>query len=159
MRKALLARLAGACLSLIGTASFGQAPLPHPCTAVMDDRQRLACYDRAFGTPSPAAPPVAAPPAEVKDEFGMSARRKLRETTGDPDANVPESISGTISKIEWRRGLFVATLDNGQVWLQSELNSKLRIDPQETVTIRRGLMGSYLLTGKQGVATRVKRLK
>jgi hypothetical protein len=170
MRNIFRARLAGILwLSLVGAAS-AEAPATHACASVKQDSERLACYDRAFAAaPGPAATGAApggtapqskpGPAVDTGDEFGMSARRKLRAADIDPDQVLPSSITAVITRLEWRRGLFLATLDNGQVWSQTELNSQLRVDEQESVTIRRGMLGSYLLTGKQGVATRVKRVK
>src|SRR5689334_5299420 len=114
------------------------AAAPHPCTSVRDNAERLACYDRSFGTPAePKALPDALPAREV----------------------VPEKFNAVVSKIEWRNGVFVVTLDNGQVWVQSERDSRVQIEANETVTIRKASLGSFLLSGKQGIGARVKRLR
>ena len=116
------------------------AASPHHCATVTDDSERLACYDRTFGTPA-APKPLPDPPA-----------------AGRPEP-VPERFTATISKIEWRNGVFVVTLDNGQTWIQSERDSRIQLEPQESVTVRRASLGSYLLAGKQGIAARVRRLR
>lgn len=115
------------------------AAAPHPCATVESDADRLACYDRTFGTPAEPKPLPDPPPNK-------------------PEA-VPERFTAVVSKIEWRNGVFVATLDNGQVWMQSERDSRVQIAAQDTVTIRRASLGSYLLSGKQGIAARVKRVR
>lgn len=115
------------------------AAAPHPCATVESDADRLACYDRTFGTPAEPKP-LPDPPA------------------GKP-AELPGRFTALVSKIEWRNGVFVVTLDNGQVWIQSERDSRIQIAAQDTVTIRRGSLGSHLLSGKQGIAARVKRLR
>lgn len=133
-------RAAGALLfPLCCLPALTWAAAPHPCAVVENDADRLACYDRTFGTP--AAPrPLTDPPAGQRDES-------------------PDKFIAVVSKIEWRNGVFVATLDNGQVWIQSERDSRLQIAAQDTVTIRRASLGSHLLSGKQGIAARVRRLR
>ena len=64
-----------------------------------------------------------------------------------------------VSKVEWRNGVFVVTLDNGQVWLQSERDSRVQLAPKDAVTLRRATLGSWLLSGEQGIAARVRRLR
>lgn len=119
--------------------SQSRAAAPHPCATVPDDAERLACYDRTFGTPE-SPKPLPDPPA---------AR---------PEA-LPEKFTAVVSNVEWRNGVFVATLDNGQVWLQTERDSRLKLETEDTVTIRRASLGSFLLTGEQGIAARVRRLR
>ena len=56
-RTAALALLAAAC----GHAAA--QTLPTSCLAILDDAQRLECYDRAVGRVAPAPMPVAPAPA------------------------------------------------------------------------------------------------
>ena len=53
----------------------------------------------------------------------------------------------------------MVTLDNAQVWAQSEINSQADVEIGDSVTVRRGALGSYLLVTKAGIGTRVKRVK
>jgi hypothetical protein len=124
---------------MCGLPALGWAAAPHPCAVIETDADRLACYDRIFGTPAEPKP-LPDPPAARPDE-------------------VVEKFTAVVAKIEWRNGVFVATLDNGQVWIQSERDSRVQIAAQDTVTIRRASLGSHLLSGKQGIAARVKRLR
>src|SRR5690606_28453636 len=64
-----LSGAAGFAAALVVLLAAAAAPAPLaaqgavPCTAIVDDAERLACYDRALrGTP-PVAPSAAAPPA------------------------------------------------------------------------------------------------
>ena len=132
-------RAAALLFPLCCVPALAWAAAPHPCATVENDAERLACYDRTFGPPSEPKP-LPDPPA------GKSAE-------------TPERFTAVVSKIEWRNGMFVATLDNGQVWVQSERDSRVHIVAQDTVTIRRASLGSHLLSGKQGIAARVKRLR
>jgi hypothetical protein len=138
--------IAGALIFTLPADLPAQEP-GHPCSAIASDPERLACYDRAFGK-SPQPPDGA---ASARD-FGAS----------DPDsaAKKVNSITAIITKVERRRdGLFVVTLDNGQVWSQAELDSRAEVRAGDSVSVRRGALGSYLLSTSAGIGTRVKRLR
>lgn len=127
--------LATALVALVAGSTATPAAT-HPCTSIHDDRERLACYDRTFGTP---AEPKALP---------------------EPGAQqLPEKFSARVAQMEWRNGVFVATLDNGQVWIQTERDSRVQLAPGDTVNVRRAALGSYMMSGEQGIAARVKRLR
>jgi hypothetical protein len=131
------------CLALAATASSEQTT--HSCASIPNDAGRLACYDKAFG--APPAPPNSAPAPE---QFGLPATESARE----------ETISSGIQTVERRRdGKFVVSLENGQTWQQTELNSRVQLRVGEPVTVRRAALGSYLLSNAEGFATRVKRLR
>lgn len=106
----------------------------HSCAAIFDDARRLACYDKAFGAPEAPA---------------NSAARDKGEASF--------SFSAVVTAVEIRRDRFVASLDNGQVWAQAETNTRIAIRVGDTVTVRRGALGSYLLSNGQGLSTRIKR--
>jgi hypothetical protein len=55
-------------------------------------------------------------------------------------------------------GEFVVHMENGQVWEQTELNSRARLRPGSAVRIKRGAFGSYLLVTPDGIGTSVRRL-
>ena len=57
------------------------------------------------------------------------------------------------------RGAYQITLEDGQVWEETSHSSSM-LPPQvgETVTIKRGLLGSYFLSRATGLALRVKRI-
>lgn len=123
-----------ACLATSAAAWTGDEG--HRCAIIVDDARRLACYDEAFG----------APDSPANDE----ARREEASNF---------SFSAVVSGLERRGERFVATLDNGQVWSQAETNTRIDIRVGDTVTIRRGALGSYLLSDGEGLATRVKRVR
>jgi hypothetical protein len=168
-------------------AAWGQDSL-ESCARISDDARRLACYDglaervmqgpAAAATPSPApgttpeiatvlapapapaaaaAPPVAAAPVAVDRvaEFGLSEQaRKERE----PEKWV-ESVTARVTNVgQTASDRYVITLDNGQVWVQSETNTRAILAPGDTVTIKRAALGSFKLSGPRSVFWRVKRL-
>ena len=115
------------------------------CTSITDDAQRLACYDRHFG--KPGEPPNGAPAG-------------AKQAAGDSTPEKNSSVTATVTALQRRQdGLFVVTLDNGQVWAQSELDSRAELRPGDTVTVRRGALGSHLLITPAGIGTRVKRAR
>lgn len=125
-------------VTCIGAAGGGPAwpsDEGHPCAAIADDARRLACYDEAFGAPDSPA--------------NDAARREESSY----------SFSAVVSGLARRGDRFVATLDNGQVWSQTETNTRIDVRVGDTVSIRRGALGSYLLSDGEGLATRVKRLR
>jgi hypothetical protein len=128
----------------------GAAPDSHPCASIAKDAERLACYDKAFGAAD--APSKGAP---AKQDFGLPAKKAYPTEAEKKDL----AISAVISSVERRRdGKFVVTLDNGQTWLQSENDSRIDVKAGDTVNVRRAALGSYLLSNRDGLATRVKRV-
>lgn len=142
------------------------------CRAIVADDARLACYDRAIaavaGDPSDTAGlrsrdvdtfgrRAAAEPARNEKEFGAERLAKAAEDQVDKlESQVVEVGLTALGKI------FVV-LDNGQVWRQldgDDAKARLSKEGVSTVVIRKGAMGSYLMTldGKNRTY-RVKRIK
>jgi len=131
------------------TASAGRCAekdSQHPCASVRDDGDRLACYDSAFGKPANAKAP---------DQFGLPPEKPPPSTPAEAT-----TITAAVTRLDrLHDGKFVVTLDNSQVWSQSEINSQADVRVGDSVTVRRGALKSYLLVTKAGIATRVKRVK
>jgi hypothetical protein len=129
------------------------------CRSIHSDRERLACYDRAL---PPLQTPVATTNTGVNpsvNRFGLSA---AQQRAADPAAHRDDVDRLDATVRELRRlstGAFVLTLDNGQQWQQSEVNSRIWPEKGDRVSIRRGMLGSFLLITPANVATRVRRLK
>jgi hypothetical protein len=121
-----------------------QAPAP-ACAGIPDDAKRLACYDQQYG--SPHAPSKSASPDPADQS---SAARESKKDF---------SFSAAVTLIEHRGARFVVTLDNEQMWAQIELNSRIDVRVGDMVRIRRGALGSYLLSNDAGIATRVRRVR
>ena len=58
-----------------------------------------------------------------------------------------------------KRAIVLIGLDNDQVWQQSELDSLIRLQPGDQVTIRRASLGSHLLVTPAKYSTRVRRIQ
>jgi hypothetical protein len=136
---------------------FAADDVQHPCAHVRNDTDRLACYDQAFGKPPASA--AATSPAS-NEQFGFTEKEMARNTGQSAAPAAPDSVTAAIKSLDRRRdGKFVVTLDNTQVWAQSEFNSQADVQVGDAVTVRRGALGSYLLVTKAGIGTRVKRVK
>jgi len=174
----LQAWLAGA---IMATAPLAGAQ-GHDCAKLDDDAARLACYDAASGravaagaavaVPASGAPaqsagsgeaaPAAAAPASPTAEFGLTGAAILAR---DPEKAAaeerkPTAIEATVTALgQQKGGQLVLTLDNGQVWIQSEagLNSRVRVGDQ--VTIRKAAFSSFVLVTPGGVGMKVRRIR
>jgi Protein of unknown function (DUF3121). len=142
------------------------------CADIAVDIDRLACYDRRFppsarSSPAPAttSPSRAADPAtheaaaavgaDARRDFGLSEADKRRHQGLPTDA---DSISVTIQSISRRlTGEQVFETTEGQVWVEIEATSHVRLKPGETVTIRRAALGSYVLVTSKRAGTKVRR--
>jgi len=167
----------------LSTAAIAQQPdAIDTCAQVKDPTARLACFDRAtaarhatqptlpappaVGGTSPAAAaatssaPPAAPSAADKD-VGLDARAlsKERKARGEPKPPPPAPIVATLVRVIPRQPQINAfELDNGQIWEQTE-SMDVRAQPQEQVTIKRGIMNAFFLKTADGVVVRVHRVK
>ena len=135
----------------------------HECASVNSDSDRLACYDRAFGGPVKAGDDLGAGgerTTEARRDFGLSESDKRVRDPEAARASRPDSIEATVSAVRPEmRGRFVVTLDNGQVWMQSESITHARLSAGDAVTIRKAALGSYLLVIPGRVAMRVRRVQ
>jgi hypothetical protein len=71
-----------------------------------------------------------------------------------------DSIIVTIKSIGRRAtGEQVFQTADDQTWVEVEPTSRVRVEPGETVTIRKAALGSYLLVTSGRVGTKVRRVK
>lgn len=161
MRK-LVPQLVSATVLVLNGAAAADEPATHACAEVADPLERLSCYDKAF--PPRAAQTRSAPGGSNRslppEEFGFTDAERRRRESGDRKDNSPQEVRATVSTLKRRQnGMFTASLDNGQSWAQTELDSKARLKPGDAVVIRRAAFGSYLLVTPDGIGTRVKRIE
>jgi len=143
---------------LVAQSAAAADALPEPiraCAAMRNDVERLACYDKAVVHLESGS---AAPSAE--NMFGASTalvpeRKTERETRGDE----LRQISGTVVSLSRSEsGLITLTLDNQQVWRQTDSDTTLTIETGDSVTISRASLGTFRLVDKRGRTSRFKRL-
>lgn len=148
---------------------------PQACARMPDPAQRLACYDAIYrgapaastaSTPSTASTATAATAASdagaaaTPGEFGVNDT--VRRARGEPDArsSTPERIESTVRAVATLpAGLLRVTLENGQVWDQTEAASSFLPRPGRSLAIWRGAIGSFLMRADTGPAVRARRSK
>lgn len=167
-----------------GFAEVAPQGLPASVAACMSEREdarRLSCYDReiarlsaaspvrqapAHGTPAQAAPAQAAAkpvmtPADPEAGFGFRGE-VAREAVDQRRAETSTlaQLDSTITGIATRpHGELVLTLENAQVWAQKSPDSSFHLKAGDHVSIKRGSLGSFLMSGPTGRTTRVARVR
>ena len=130
-------------------------PALRACRAETDGAKRLACFDREMahidepGQPAPAATQPAKPPVE---RFGLPPEHSAAPA-------LPSKLTAHVtSAAQKSQGRYLITLDNGEVWLQTE--DSLGFSPRagSAVTITRGLTGGYYMADKYYVVS-VRRIQ
>lgn len=129
----------------------------HACASVAEPASRLACYDAAF----PPAPEVLEAAEElVQADFGLNKRREpLRNPGQTVEQADPEHIESRVTKVDYGSSGRSFHLENGQIWSQTESRSGGHVKSGDTVQVRKGLLGSYMLVTAKGVSLRVRRAR
>jgi hypothetical protein len=125
------------------------APAPAPRAAVAPPAPA------PVPAPTPAMPrdPVAAFGAEKAPDQLTAAKTKVEDTE-------VRQIEARVTAVRLRpAGEQVLTLDNGQVWAQTEKKDFPRFEVGDVVVIKRAMLGSFLLTLQKGSpSSRVHRI-
>jgi len=137
------------------------------CAAETDVLRRLACYDRAaaqlVGAQAPGA--ALASSAASRDGPRTVPDAKFGVRNGPLDerkyATAPKEITATVILIEMRRssGALVVSLDNDQVWVENQATEYFPLKVGDTVRIRSGALGSYVMFAPSKRTTRVTRIR
>jgi pyruvate/2-oxoglutarate dehydrogenase complex dihydrolipoamide acyltransferase (E2) component len=116
----------------------------------------------AAPTAGAAAPTAGAHPLTAEEEMGLSAAgiRKLEAEKGiSPAAKPPKELTAHLASVSRNSaGRAVFTLDNGQVWRQSETRQRFEARAGEAVKITPGGLGSFWLSTDAHNQTRVVRV-
>ena len=139
-----------------------------PCTAIADDEERLACYDRALRAASPPAAPTPAAPAPAAPAPAAPAAQ-TPASPAPPPASAPaarrtndeEVIRIVIVGVRTPRGRETTfTAQDGTTWVQTD--SQRVVGLPETpfdAELKSGAMGSrFLVPAGRGRAVRVRRV-
>jgi hypothetical protein len=147
-------------------AAVGRSPRPSaaaPSAAAKPVPRPAAAAPAAAAAAAAAAPAVAAAEA-AKDpvaEFGLSESAKVARDPAKAAeaAAAPQSVVAKVISVRFRKyGEFVVTLDNGQVWEQTEPMPSAIVKVGDTVTIKKALFGSFTLVTAGRIGTKVRRL-
>ena len=159
-----VAAIASALVVLVPVATAADT---HPCAAKSEPSERLACYDKAF-PPGPGArygdvgmteADREAKRKQALRDFGLNDSQK-EERLPDVERDLrPERIEAGVTKVSYRAtGERVISLDNGQVWLLTEVTDKGWIKAGDRITMKKALLGTYMLdTGR--VQLRARRIQ
>jgi hypothetical protein len=143
----------------------------YACKDIATDTERLACYDAAVGRLK-----AAEEAGEVKtftrkevedvkrDSFGFSipSLPKLafggKDDSGKNKSDELKEVTFPIASISGKRGALKITLENGQVWEQTDTKG---VNPrgQKEARIYQAALGSYKMKLDGGLAFRVERVK
>jgi hypothetical protein len=142
-----------ACLPVVVPTAYA---LPNPlaeglrhCANETDQAKRLSCFDSL----------AAALPKVEADQFGLTADIAHKRDPVVERPPVEETLTGTIKAMHTApRGELVFVLNNQQVWIQAEVNTRIQFAVGETVHIEHGAMGSLWLTVDKARKTKVKRI-
>jgi hypothetical protein len=119
------------------------------CSLETDEPKRLACFDAV----------ASALPQIKTDQFGMTVNiaHKRDPAVGFDKTDV---LTGKISGLqEVANGQWIFTLDNGQLWIQTEPKPGMHFSVGEAVRIEQGAMSSLWLAADHHRKTRVKRVQ
>ncbi len=114
----------------------------------------------AVAVPAVAAmAPAASAAAEGVSDFGLSDAEVRRRDAEQGAEAQPKSITRTVNSVSRDAyGRFVITLDDGQIWAQTEQKSGAYPRTGDLVTITRGAMGGFRLRSERFGTVRVRRL-
>jgi hypothetical protein len=104
--------------------------------------------------------PVAAATAQTAEQqFGLS-QQQARATAPKPVENKgPEKIQSAATEIKRKPlGELVISLENGQVWEQTEVDSTVHIKSGDAVTVSKAAFGSFMMTSGHSTL-RVRRVR
>lgn len=133
-------------------AAAGSEPLGdglRRCAREADEHQRLICFDALVSTL----------PQIKSDQFGMTVEIAHKR---DPSVGYQkiDALTATLSGLqEAAAGQWIFTLDNGQIWIQTEPKPGLHFSRGESIRIEEGAMGSLWLAADHHRKTRVKRVQ
>lgn len=162
-----------ASLTLLAAPAFAQEkPLAKvfACADIADGAKRLACYDTAV---------AGLKTDEAKGDVAVVSREQLRQAEeksfGLPNASVSGSVAAAAGKpvkpedtpdrikvglksvSSASDGKLFFTLENGQVWKQTDGDRVDMGNPPWTVEIKKSALGSFMLAVNGKHAVRVKR--
>ncbi|MCW2383128.1 MULTISPECIES: hypothetical protein [unclassified Sphingobium] len=149
------------------------------CARIGSTEARLACYDSVAqynqpqgGASSPAPVPGTAgsvsasrtptpAPAAPAATTGFGAEQVERATRQPRASQEDKETSATLASVrEIGPGLWQVTLADGAVWRMTERMTAFQPPaPQDSVTIRKGALGSYLMQVGRQAAVRVNRVR
>jgi uncharacterized cupin superfamily protein len=115
----------------------------------------------AATTAQSAAAPAAAAAQSAEEKFGFRGSiARAEHDKQEAEERQFEQLTAKVAELSTLpHGEMQLTLDNGQVWQQKPGDRAMRVKVGDEVTIRRGSLGSFLLTTTAKGSMRVTRVK
>jgi hypothetical protein len=135
------------------------------CATKTDSARRLACFDALTAKQQrsgSASEQLATPASDRAREFGLGAieLRRQHERAGLIDSPTMQREEARVVEVrEMPYGRHEFTLDNGQLWQQTESELTATIRPGDAITITRGALGSFWIQAGRTVAVRATRIR
>ena len=161
-----------------------ESPDIQACKDIVDDAQRLDCYDKGLdgkpktadsvtrddhaATPEDDPPEVAvqspggdATKVEIDSNESFGAPKRVAPPATEPDQQLePDEIIALVTSVSRRaRGQHVVILDNEQVWSEQFSSRYFPVKAGDTVTIKKRRFSGYRLVAPSGKAFAVERLR
>lgn len=109
-------------------------------------------------TTAAAAVVATVPPAHV--DSSPEPKTAAAAATGFGYDRQSESVTATVVKIRKRPyGELIVSLDNGQIWEQKHVDRRFKLHVGDTVTITRGKVSGYRMSGNANKTIQVTRRK
>jgi len=168
-------------LAVLGVRTASAQALPptlDACTRITSDTARLQCFDREVAALSrhdsssqhrnpgtvdaPAATP-ATPLLTPEQKFGLTPEKVQRQQEARAAvAAAPPPVARVQTRVLQVSGNSAAalfTLENGQIWRQTEVKSSFNLRPGDAVTLSRGALGSFFISSGPHNSARVERVR
>lgn len=162
-------------LGALSAPIYAQGSLPDQlatCARIGKKDARLECYDSiaraagqgsyssSFGLSAGAAPAPSAPPAPGAPT-GFGSEQVARPVSERAAENGQDELTATVSSARDNGlGMWQIGLSDGASWRMTERVANFRPPaPNESVTIRKGALGSYLMQVGRQAAVRVARVR
>jgi hypothetical protein len=135
------------------------------CNGIADQQARVTCYDdaarQAMNEGAAPATSAAAPTPRLKpeDAFGLENVEVARRPQRARPEELQEVSQPLVARLDDGRGYWLFRLANGSTWQMVERSVFEPPRAGQTVTIRRGLLGSYMMDFGKTVTVRVSRLQ
>jgi hypothetical protein len=143
-----------AALTLMTPAAPAAELLPpgfRACAAQPDRDRRLACFDAEVARLTS--------PAAKEQNFGTDTGALARQRAEQQADDFVEIVANVTSVVARPHGELIVTLDNGQVWSQTQANSRFTLQAGDSVKVKVGALSAYVLVAPSGRATKVTRTR
>ena len=107
-----------------------------------------------------AESPAGAATAPTSAEFGLNDKAKREKEAAENKPAPPKELAAHVTEVSTPRlGDLLVILDNGQRWVGIERKPSTIVRSGDTVKIRAGALGGYMLITPAGTTIRVKRVE